>query len=58
MCESIDPALLIMALSMRLKYEKYWGDLSKINILLYIAITVDSRYKIDEIVYGLISRKG
>lgn len=40
-------------MSIRLKFEKYWGELSMINIFLYVAIAPDPQYKIEGIVYGL-----
>ncbi|XP_074359583.1 zinc finger BED domain-containing protein DAYSLEEPER-like [Apium graveolens] len=35
-----------MALKMKLKYDKYWGNIEKQNILLYVAVVLDPRYKL------------
>lgn len=58
MCKIVDPTLHIMILSMKIKYEKYWLDLSKIKILLYVAIVLKPRYKINGMMYGLESISG
>ncbi|XP_042961542.1 zinc finger BED domain-containing protein RICESLEEPER 2-like [Carya illinoinensis] len=43
-----------MTLLMRAKYDKYWGgDFDRANMLLYIAVAIDSRFKVDDMVYGL-----
>ena len=42
-----------MSLIMRTKYDKYWGDLTKANILLYVAVVFDPRYKLDGMIFGL-----
>jgi hypothetical protein len=44
-CGSDDDMLSAMAFRMKLKFDKYWGDLEKINPLLFIAIVLDTRYK-------------
>ncbi|VFR02442.1 unnamed protein product, partial [Cuscuta campestris] len=36
-----------MSLKMLDKYDKYWGDVEKMNMLLYIAAVLDPRYKFD-----------
>lgn len=41
MYENVDSTLQKMALSIRLKYEKYWDDLNRINVLLYMAIVLN-----------------
>lgn len=38
--ESVDPTIYVMALSMRLKHEKYQRDLSKMNMILLLYITI------------------
>lgn len=58
MCESVDPTLHIMALNMRLKNEKYRRNLSKINVLLYVTMVLDPRYKIDKMTNRLTSTSG
>jgi hypothetical protein len=44
--ESSDSSLKSMALKMKNKFDKYWGDPNKINMLLYFAVIVDPRYKL------------
>jgi hypothetical protein len=43
----------VMAISMQKKYYKYWGNLNKINLMLFIAFVVDSRYKMKVLVFWL-----
>jgi hypothetical protein len=43
--ESSDPLLNTMANKMKVKYDKYWGDVEKINPLLFVATLFDPRYK-------------
>jgi hypothetical protein len=45
-CDSHDDLLSAMAFRMKLKYEKYWGDVHKINRLLFVGAILDPRYKI------------
>jgi len=45
-CESDDDLLSFMAIRMKIKYNKYWGDFEKINPLLFVAAMLDPRYKI------------
>lgn len=40
-----DPLLSTMAVSMRDKYDKYWGNADNINPLLFVAVVLDPRYK-------------
>lgn len=42
-----------MTLSMRVEYDKYWRDVSMMNIFLYVSAVLDPQYKIDSMVYGL-----
>ena len=35
-----------MAQRMKLKYDKYWGNVDRINLMLFMAIAVDPRYKL------------
>ncbi|KAG7943234.1 hypothetical protein I3843_15G028400 [Carya illinoinensis] len=37
--------LRTMAFNMKSKFEKYWGNIKKMNLLLYIALILDPRYK-------------
>ncbi|GMY23708.1 zinc finger BED domain-containing protein RICESLEEPER 1-like [Fagus crenata] len=36
---------------MKMKYEKYWGNIEKMNLLLFVAVVLDPRYKMKYIVY-------
>jgi len=45
-CKSDDDLLSSMAIKMKMKYDKYWGDFEKINPLLFVADVLDPRYKI------------
>uniref|UniRef100_A0A2N9I8P7 HAT C-terminal dimerisation domain-containing protein n=1 Tax=Fagus sylvatica TaxID=28930 RepID=A0A2N9I8P7_FAGSY len=40
-----------MAEGMKMKYEKYWGNIEKMNLLLFVAVVLDPRYKMKYIVY-------
>ncbi|KAG2673861.1 hypothetical protein I3760_13G109300 [Carya illinoinensis] len=53
MCRGDHFRIREIALTMRVKYDKYWGDLSRVNILLYVAVALDPQVKIDGMVYGL-----
>ena len=35
-----------MAQRMKLKYDKYWGSVDRINLMLFGAVVVDPRYKL------------
>lgn len=48
---SSDPLLSSMAVSMKEKYERYYGDAEKIDPLLFLAIVLDPRYKIRYLKY-------
>nr|XP_023920955.1 zinc finger BED domain-containing protein DAYSLEEPER-like [Quercus suber] len=41
-----DPLLKGMTQRMKLKYDKYWGTVDRINLMLFGAIVVDPRYKL------------
>jgi hypothetical protein len=43
--ESCDPLLSTMANIMKVKRDKYWGDVEKINPLLFVTSLLDPRYK-------------
>ena len=36
---------------MRRKFEKYWGNGDNINCLLFVAVVLDPRYKLDYLKY-------
>ncbi|CAL1376781.1 unnamed protein product [Linum trigynum] len=42
-----------MASKMKMKYEKYWGDVGKMNKLLYISTVMDPRYKLGFVDFAL-----
>ncbi|XP_021722397.1 zinc finger BED domain-containing protein RICESLEEPER 2-like [Chenopodium quinoa] len=44
---SDDLDMCLMACRMKEKYEKYWGDPEKINLLIFIVVVLDPRYKLD-----------
>ncbi|KAF7839307.1 zinc finger BED domain-containing protein RICESLEEPER 2-like [Senna tora] len=44
-CESEDDNLRRMAEMMKEKHDKYWGNITNINILLFVAVLLDPRYK-------------
>ena len=46
-----DPLLSIMAVSMKEKYNKYWGNADNINPMLFIAVVLDPRYKMKYLKY-------
>ncbi|KAL7166879.1 hypothetical protein ACSBR2_037529 [Camellia fascicularis] len=41
-----DTLLSTMAVKMKAKFDKYWGDGDKINLLLYVAVVLDPRKKL------------
>ena len=50
-CLEYDSILSVVATSMQKKYDKYYGSLNKINLMLYIAFIVDPRYKLKVLVF-------
>jgi hypothetical protein len=52
-CLSSDHVMSVMAINMRSKYEKYWGSIDRINLMLYVAFVVDPRYKMKGLVFWL-----
>jgi hypothetical protein len=46
-----DSFLKSMAEGMKMKYEKYWENIEKMNLLLFVAVVLDPRYKMKYIVY-------
>ena len=46
LCESEDPLLSMMARDMHEKFDKYWGDIEKLNLMLFVAVVLNSRYKL------------
>uniref|UniRef100_A0A803L0M6 BED-type domain-containing protein n=1 Tax=Chenopodium quinoa TaxID=63459 RepID=A0A803L0M6_CHEQI len=43
---SDDPDMCLMVCRMKENYEKYWGDPEKINLLIFIVVVLDPRYKL------------
>lgn len=41
------PLCKSVATSMKLKFDKYWGDIEKVNPILFVAQSLDPRYKFD-----------
>ena len=41
-----DHLLKGMAQRMKLKYDKYWGSVDRINLMLFVTVVVDPRYKL------------
>ncbi|XP_028794972.1 zinc finger BED domain-containing protein RICESLEEPER 2-like [Neltuma alba] len=50
-----DPNSLLceMAMRMKIKYDKYWGDLQTLNPLLVIAVVLDPRYKMKYLTFAV-----
>ena len=53
MAEGDDLELSEMAGKMKDKFDKYWGDPEKINHLLYIAMVLDPKHKLEFMEYAL-----
>ena len=51
-----DIRLSIMAKKMKEKFDKYWGNIEKVNMMLLVAVVLDPRYKLKyvEFCYGRI----
>ncbi|XP_050384748.1 zinc finger BED domain-containing protein RICESLEEPER 2-like [Argentina anserina] len=48
--EQVNPNLIGIIELMIEKYNKYWGDLDKLNQYIFIAIVLDPRYKLEKVV--------
>ncbi|KAL9682846.1 hypothetical protein QQ045_014656 [Rhodiola kirilowii] len=48
-----DMELVDMATKMKQKYDKYWGNVKKMNMLIYIAVVLDPRYKLEYLQWSL-----
>ena len=35
-----------MVVEMKNKYDKYWGSIENINLMLFVAVVLDPRYKL------------
>jgi hypothetical protein len=51
MCNSEDEKLKSMALKMKMKYDKYWGNPDRLNMLLLIAMVLDPQSKMKLVVW-------
>ncbi|KAM6571670.1 hypothetical protein CsatA_015750 [Cannabis sativa] len=52
MASSPDTLLGTMAISMKRKYDKYWGRIEKLNMLTFIVNILDPRYKLEVVNRG------
>jgi len=50
---SHDPLLSTMAVKMKAKYVKYWGNIEKMNVMIFIAIILDPQNKFHFVKWGL-----
>ncbi|CAM8898360.1 unnamed protein product [Rhodiola kirilowii] len=48
-----DNALADMAVKMKQKFDKYWGDMKKMNMNIYFAVVLDPRYKLEYLQWAL-----
>jgi len=46
-CDNENEYIRSMAHAMKSKYDKYWANVDNINILLFIALVLDPRHKLD-----------
>ncbi|KAL5569847.1 hypothetical protein UlMin_026422 [Ulmus minor] len=51
--ESDDILLSKMVSNMKLKFDKYWGNPENINLLMFLAIVLDPRYKMEYVKFSL-----
>ena len=42
-----------MAIRMKDKYDKYWGNMEKINMLIFVAVVLDPRHKLNYVEFAL-----
>ncbi|KAG6514795.1 hypothetical protein ZIOFF_025168 [Zingiber officinale] len=56
--QSDDIDVYSMGIRMKNKFDKYWGDPEKMNKLLYIAVVLDPRHKLDFVEFMLIELYG
>ncbi|KAL2901582.1 Zinc finger BED domain-containing protein RICESLEEPER 2 [Bienertia sinuspersici] len=52
-CESIDMNESIMAKGMKKKHEKYWENVDNINLLLFVAVVLDPRRKLEYVMWAI-----
>uniref|UniRef100_A0A7N1A947 BED-type domain-containing protein n=1 Tax=Kalanchoe fedtschenkoi TaxID=63787 RepID=A0A7N1A947_KALFE len=56
--EGTDHGLVEMANKMKAKYDKYWGDITKMNMIIYIGVVLDPRFKLDYVKFTLLEVYG
>jgi hypothetical protein len=49
--ESGDYVLSAMTEKIKTKYNKYWGDLDRVNLMLFVVVVLDPRTKLDSLDY-------
>ena len=55
---SDDFELSLMATKMKAKYDKYWGDPEKMNLLIFIAMVLDPREKLGFVEFVIMQMYG
>jgi hAT family C-terminal dimerisation region/Domain of unknown function (DUF4413) len=55
---SNDVELSAMTNKMTGKYEKYWGNIEKVNSLIYVAVILDPRHKLEFVEFTLVNLYG
>lgn len=58
MCKSNDPIMSVMAINLKNKYDKYWENIDRINLMICVAFVLDQRYKIMAMTFWLKRCKG
>ncbi|XP_019263737.1 PREDICTED: zinc finger BED domain-containing protein RICESLEEPER 2-like [Nicotiana attenuata] len=53
--EGDDLVMIDMDIKMKLKFDKYWGDFDNMNILLFVAVVLDPRYKMRYVKFILLN---
>ncbi|XP_075101851.1 zinc finger BED domain-containing protein RICESLEEPER 2-like [Nicotiana tabacum] len=56
--ENKDIVLSEIAINMKEKFDKYWGDPGKINKIIFISCILDPRYKLELVGYALVKMFG
>ncbi|RWR72994.1 zinc finger BED domain-containing protein RICESLEEPER 1-like protein [Cinnamomum micranthum f. kanehirae] len=52
MSSSLEESLSNMARKMKVKFEKYWGRIKKVNMMLVVAVVLDPRLKLDYVKFS------
>ncbi|KAL4387019.1 hypothetical protein GQ457_09G022130 [Hibiscus cannabinus] len=50
---NVDIDFSVMAMKMKDKYDKYWGDIDKMNMLIFVACVLDPRHKLNYLEFAL-----